>query len=396
MPLYCQYALATTNGSVEREGVTSLPELGDMARRAQRVVLLLAASDVTLLRVKVPPLSPGKLRTALPNLVEDSLMADPADCVIVPGATLDGLRTVAVADRGWVELLHKSLTTLGARKVVALPAQFCLPVPDGTVTASVMEQGDDIEVALRLAPQEGIGLPILADQPETAAFEVIQAICTVVPHSPVTLYVPQSRLRDYQDSMNIVPALDERIKLHADNWPRWIDGASNAQVDLMSGLAGGASAGFDWRPWRWPLVLATLLLAINAVGLNIDWLRMRREADGLRNNMTQTYRNAFPKETVVIDPVAQLRQKIASGQRDAGQLAADDFLSMAAAVGEVMRGIAPGQTPIASLEYHERALTMKLKPNAAITEEQLRPALAARNLSLTQPNAGIFQIRSGK
>jgi general secretion pathway protein L len=116
----------------------------------------------------------------------------------------------------------------------------------------------------------------------------------------------------------------------------------------------------------------------------------------LRNNMMQTYRNAFPKENVIVDPVAQLRQKIATGQRDAGQMAPDDFLSITAAVGEAINGIAPGKRPIASVEYRERALTVKMKPDANITEEQLRPALASRNLSLAQPNAGVFQIRSGK
>jgi general secretion pathway protein L len=396
VPLYCQYAFTTGNGAVEREGVSALPELGELVTRAQRVVLLLSASDVTLLRVKVPPLSPARLRAALPSLVEDSLMADPADCVIVPGGVQDDLRTVAVADRSWIDLLYKSLTALGARKIAALPSQFCLPVPDGTVVAAVMEQGDDFEVAVRLSAQDGVGLSIMPDQPETAAFEVIQSICTMVPHAPVTLYVPQARLRDYQDSINIAPALDERIKLHADNWPRWIAGAGAVQVDLMSGFTGGSGAGFDWRPWRWPVVLAVLLLAVNAIALNIDWLRMRREADGLRNNMMQTYRNAFPKENVIVDPVAQLRQKIATGQRDAGQMAPDDFLSITAAVGEAINGIAPGKRPIASVEYRERALTVKMKPDANITEEQLRPALASRNLSLAQPNAGVFQIRSGK
>jgi general secretion pathway protein L len=396
VPLYCQYASTTNNGAVEREGVAALSEIGELASRAQRVVLLLSASDVTLLRVKVPPMSVPRMRAALPNLVEDSLMTDPADCVIVPGGMHDDLRTVAVADRGWIELLHKSLTALGARKISALPSQLCLPVPDGTVVAAVMEQGDDIEVAMRLAPQDGMGLSILPDQPETAAFEVLQSISTVVPHAPVTLYVPQTRLRDYQDSINIAPALEERFGLHADNWPRWIAGAENAQVDLMSGFTGGSNAGFNWRPWRWPIAMTVALLAVNAAALNIDWLRLKREGDGLRNNMMQTYRNAFPKETVIVDPVAQLRQKIAAGQRNAGQMAADDFLALAAAVGEAINGIVPGKRPIASMEYRERALTVKLKPDAGITEEQLRPALAARNLSLSQPNAGVFQIRSGK
>ena len=397
MPLYCQYAAVSAGGAVEREGVTAFSELGDIVTKAQRVVLLLAAGDVTLLRVKVPPLSAQKLRAALPNLIEDELMSDPAECVIVPGDLLDGLRTVAVINRAWLERLGKSLLALGARRIVALPSQLCLPQPDdGTVNAVAMEQGDDIEVAVRLAAQEGIGVSIAPDQRETASFEVIQSLCAIVPHAPIALYVPQSRMRDYQDSLRIAPALEERITLHADNWQRWIDSAEKVTLDLMSGLGAAAGPSFDWRPWRWPIGLALGLLAVNAAGLNIDWLRMKREADALRGGMMQTYRNAFPKDNVIVDPLAQLKQKKAAAQRNSGQLAPDDFVALAAVTGEAIASAAPGPTPVAALEYRDRTLTVKLKPGANVPEAQLRSALAARNLSLSGTGSGSWQIRSAK
>lgn len=396
MPLYCQYASVSAGGTVEREGVTALLELGDAVTKAQRVVLLLAAGDVTLLRVKVPPLSSQKLRAALPNLIEDELMSDPAECVIVPGDLLDGLRTVSVVNRGWLERLGKSLLALGARRIMALPSQLCLPQPDGTVNAAVMEQGDDVEVAVRLAAQEGVGLSIAPDQRETAAFEVIQSLCAIVPHSPITLYVPQSRMRDYQDSLRIAPALEERITFHADNWSRWVDGSEKVTFDLMTGLGAAAGPSFDWRPWRWPIGLALGLLAVNAAGLNIDWLRMKREADVLRSGMVQTYRSAFPKDNVIVDPLAQLQQKKAAAQRNSGQFAPDDFVALAAAAGEVIASVAPGPSPIAAVEYHDRTLTVKLKPGTNVPEEQLRSAFAARKLSLSSTGSGSWQIRSAK
>jgi general secretion pathway protein L len=396
MPLYCQYASASSGGAVEREGVAALSELGELVAKAQRVVLLLAASDVTLLRVKVPPLSAQKLRAALPNLVEDQLMSDPSECVVVPGDVQDALRAVGVVSREWLELLGRTLLALGARRIAAVPSQLCLPEPEGTVNAAVMEQGEDIEVAVRLGPQEGMGLSIVPDQRETAAFEVIQSLTAIVPHSPITLYVPQARVRDYQDSMHIVPALEDRITLHADNWPRWIAGAEKTSLDLMTGLGAAAGPSFNWKPWRWPIGLALAALAVNAAGLNIDWLRMKREADALRSSMVQTYRNAFPKDTVIVDPLAQLRQKMAAAQRDSGQLAPDDFVALAAAAGDAIASAASGPSPVAGIEYHDRALTVKLKPGANVPEDKLRAALAARNLSLSQPNAGTWQIRSAK
>lgn len=396
MPLYCQYALASGSGALEREGVAALSELAEPAGKAQRVVVLLAASDVTLLRIKIPPLPAAKLRAALPNLVEDELMSDPAECVVVAGETLHDLRTVAVVHRAWLELLSKTLLALGARRVSALPSQLCLPYAGDGASAAVMEQGEDIEVAVRLAEQDGIGLSIMADQPESAAFDVIQSLAALVPQAPIALYVPPPRLRDYQESLHLVPALEERITLAADSWARWIDGADGVALDLMSGLGMAAGPKLNWRPWRWPLALAGALLAVNALGLNIDWLRMKREADALRAGMIQTYKATFPKDPVIVDPLAQMRQKMTTAQRESGQIAPDDFLALAAAVGDALGGAASGASSIAALEYHDRGLLLKLKPGSTLPIEPLRNALAARNLTVSQTETGVWQIRSAK
>lgn len=370
--------------------------MAELVRRAHRVVLLLAASDVTLLRVKVPPLSQVRLKAALPNLIEDQLMSDVEECVIVADNSRDEMRTVAVVQRDWLELLAKTLLQLGARGVSAVPEQLGLPHSPGAACAAVIEHGADIDVAVRLSEYQGLGLSIVADQPEAAAFEVMQSLGAVVPQGPVTLYVPQARLRDYQESLHLVPVLDQRITLHADEWKRWINGADKSALDLMTGLGNVAAAKIDWARWRWPLVLGVALLAVNVIALNVDWLRLRREADTLRMGMVQTYKSAFPKETVVIDPLAQLRQKVAGAQRDSGQFAPDDFVALAAAFGEAWSSAGQGQGSIAGLEYRDRSLLVKLKPDSKVTVEQIDKALAAHNLSATQANAGTLQIRSGK
>lgn len=396
VPLYCQYAVAGNAGAIEREGVAALPDMAEHVKKAQRVVMLLAASDVTLLRVKMPPLSGAKLRAALPNLVEDQLMSDPAECIIVAGEMHAGMRTVAVVGRTWLELLNRTLVTLGARRLSAVPAQLCLPHQPDAATATVAEHGTDIDLAVRLSEQEGLGLAIVADQPESAAFETMQSLAAVVPAGPIVLHVPQTRVRDYQDSLHIAPTLQERITLHADNWQRWIANADRTGIDLMSGLGAAAGPQFDWRPWRWPLVLGAAVLLINVIGLNVDWLRAKREADALRTGMTQTYRNAFPKDPVIVDPLAQLRQKLAGAQRESGQLAPDDFLALAGAFNEAWRSATQGTPPVGGVEYRERALTVKLKPGHNVTTDQLSGALSARNLSITQPNPDVWQIRSAK
>jgi general secretion pathway protein L len=260
-------------------------------------------------------------------------------------------------------------------------------------------------VALRLAEQDGIGLPIMPEQHVSAAQEVVEALVAVAPpQAPITLYVPQSAVRTYQDAINAsVP--DERISVFADNWPQWIAGANRTSLDLMAGLGMQAGAKLNWRPWRWPLALAGAVLAVNVIALNVDWWHMKSEADSLRAAMTQIYRSAFPKDQVIVDPVAQMKQKIAAGNRGSGQAAPDDFTALASAFGEAWASVTQmrkaGKAPeIAALEYRERSLFVRLKPGADVPTDRIKAALAGRDLSLTlapSQSAGVvWQIRSAK
>jgi general secretion pathway protein L len=396
--LPCPFALAAQGGAIEREGTAPLSELAEAIAKARRVVLLLAASDVSLLRVKVPPLSAAKLKAALPNLVEDRLMSDPSECIVVAGEQSDGLRTVAVVNRAWLEILSRTVTAYGARSMAAVPAQLCLPHQQDGVSAAVTEQESGIDLTLRMSPHDGIGLPIMPESTASAAYDVLQTLGTLVPDAPVTLYVPQASVPVYRHALGANQALESRVTLWADNWPHWIAGAGKAAPDLMGGLGAGAGPQVNWRRWRWPLALAATTLTLNAAALNVDWWRMKREANGLRNGMLQTYKSAFPKDSVIVDPMAQMKQKIAAAQSDAGQLAPDDFMALAANFGDAWAIAAQtGKIPdIASLEYRERGLLVRLKPDGEAPLEQIKSVLAERNLSLTQQAGGIWQIRSSK
>lgn len=393
----CLFALVADNGVIEREGSATLAALSDAIRQAKRVVLLLAASDVSLLRVKVPPLSSARLKAALPNLVEDQLMSDPADCVFVAGPLSDGLRTVAVVQRAWLEHLSSALTAQGARQLTVLPAQLCLPHQAGAATAAIAECAHESDITLRLSQQDGIGLSVTASG-AAAMPEVVTTLRMIVPQLPLTLYVPPASVGSYQQIAS--DANDAGLNVLPDSWSHWVAGANNLGLDLMAGLGADAGPQIDWRPWRWPLGLALLLLMVNLFGLNLDWLRMKREANLLRAGMTQTFQATFPKEQVIVDPMAQMRQKLAAAKHDAGQLAADDFTALAATFGAAWSSVmqsGKGAVPaIATLEYRERSLLVRFKSGAEAPVAEMTAALATRHAALEQTSAGVWQIRSAK
>jgi general secretion pathway protein L len=398
----CPYAQASHAGTIEREGVAPLSSLAETMARMQRVVLLLAGSDVTVLRVQTPPLSAARLKAALPNLVEEQLLCDPADCVIVASSLSNGLRTIAVANRAWIDLLIKTFITFGARHITALPSQSCLSGQPGIVTGAILEWDSDVDLTLLLAEQDGIGLTINAESAQASAHEVIRTLSAVVPAAPITIYVPQSAMHIYQELLAVTPELRERTSISADNWTRWIAGARAPALDLMAGINMNAGSGFDWHSWRWPLRLGSAVLLINVIALNIDWWHLKSEGESLRSAMIQIYKSAYPNESVIIDPLVQMQQRISTAKRGSGLTVADDFTAITAAFGEAWGGVKTTLAPppsIAGLEYRERGLLVRLKPDGEAPTQQMKVALAERGLSLElvpAQSAVVWKIRSTK
>ena len=385
----CRFALALDNGAIGQQGEGQLRNLGDLVAASRRVVLVLAASDVTLLAVKAPPLSGARLRAALPALVEEYVLGDPEDCVLVAGPALpDGRRPVAVVQQAWLEPLVRTLLSMGARAVAAVPEQLCLPLQPGSVSAA-LGQG---ELILRQSQYDGLGLAL--DGNPQAALQTARALAG---DAPLTLYVAHDQLGEYQ---MLLAEAGPGITLESDDWAHWIagakgsNGAGAAAFDLVPGLGTAGVARRDWRRWRWPLRLALLALLVNIVGLNVEWLRLKREADAVRQQMSQTFRSVYPNQPA-IDPVAQMRQSIARARAGSGQVGADDFTWVAAAFGEALRAL-PAPPAIASMEFRERALTVRLKPEGFDpgAASALKAALGARNLSLEETGNATWVIRA--
>ncbi|WP_317202624.1 type II secretion system protein GspL [Janthinobacterium sp.] len=383
----CQFALAGADGKLLREGAAALGDMGEMIAAAHRVVLLLAGADVTLLRLKVPRLSGARLKAALPGLVEEQVLGDPADCALaVSAAGADGMRTVAVVQRAWLEVLAQALQARGARAIAALPAQLCLPLQPGAAAAALREGEGGVELTLRLGAHEGMGLTLPA-QDAAAALQMLRAFAGA---APLTVYVPAARLDAYRDA---AVALDG-VGVEAEHWTQAMAAAKTAGIDLMPALGAAGAQARNWQRWRWPLRLALLAALVNIAGVNVEWLRLKRDAEALRLAMQQSFKAAYPNETPLY-PAAQMRRNIANAKLASGQVGGDEFGAMAAALGEALGPLA-GTGAVAALEYREKALTVKLKPDTvpAGALAQVKSALAARNLQLSEAAPGAWQIRA--
>ena len=384
--LSCHYVLADKKQI--QEGTASLAELANEIAGASQIVLLLAPGDVTLLKLKAPPLSAAKLKTALPALVEDSLLCDPADCVIVASEEIDGLRQIAIVDQAWLTLLVTTLKQLDARRICAIPFLSCLPTQADTISAIIEMQDNGMTLGINTDAQDMLGMQL---PPDTNAEDAIATLRTLQPEAAITLYAPDA-LADA-----CIQAADEHMRVEAASWGDWIATRPGSAPDLCAGLDVGTHTLFDWKRWRWVIMLVVAIGLANIAGLQMDWWRLKSEAQDLRTAMTQTFRSAYPKESVIVDPLAQMQQKLNQTKSRLGQPASDDFLALAASLGQawVSLGHARKLPEIATLQYSNRSLLIKWKAGTPADIGALRPALAAHKLSVHQVDGG-WQVRSVK
>lgn len=379
----CAYTLLGKRDVIERDGDATLTELGALITQTKRVILLLAAVDVTLLRMAVPPLSSAKLRAALPNLIEDRLLEDVSACVVTCSAGQGGMQSIAVVRRAWLALLLQTLRGLGAQRISAVPGQLSLPLPAGRVSAALYKTDRNLSLSLRLSEHEGLGILL------QSADELLPTLRKLVPDTPITLFVAPSVQADRQAAL--ASATD--IEVQALNGMRLQ--LPDLSLDLASGVSALAQPSWNWRPWRWPLLLGGLLLVVQTCALNLGWWHLSREANNLRASMNQIYLAAYPKESVILDPLLQMKQKIAASRHEAGLSAPDDFTSLLGEFGQAWAILQPAAS-IAKIEYHDHKLSIHLK--TATSVDAMREALSERKLTLeVSPESELtWQIGSRK
>ena len=397
------FALISDEGNIVQKGQQNLLELRELATSSRQVVLLLAASDVSLIPVKVPPMSAAKLKAALPNLIEDQLLADPAELILLSNAPVNGVCTIAAVDRSWMESLHAQMQVLAARKLTAYSLSMTLKTEAGALAAIIDTEAHMSELAFRRDGEFGAGLSLIGNPNSTSFFDtaqqVLQTLNLFANESDVKVSVAPESLDTYQQTAASDETLAQRFQFQTIDWNNRIAGISSSSIDLMSSVSHDNQTSFDWSKWRWPLGLAAAALILNLAGLNFQWFSMKREAQGLRDSLTQTYRASFPKDNVILDPLAQMQQKINLSKKIAGQSTPEDFLVLAARFGQVWDAAVAGKPTapsVVSMEYRERSLFVKIKSFNLLALDQLRTGLQEHALILVSSSDGLLQIKSSQ
>lgn len=324
--------------------------------RAPRTELVVAAPDVVLIEADLPPLSGARLRAALQALAEPHLLTDAANAHVVASKRLGGRATLAVLDR---VLLQRALELLKRAKIVpasAVPEQLTLPLGEGRWRVR-LQPGYAV---LRMSELRAIACssPAAAEPP----LELRLALEQAGEARPQAIEVEGACDTEAWSAALGVPVLAAALAPGA---------AAAAPLELLQYEFGPRVA--DWRAWRVPAALAALCVLTWIVGLNLDAWRMLREERALRARMEMTFRQAFPRVPVVLDPVAQMRRGVSDLRAGGGAADPRDFLPVAT---NLARALASEGDVVRTLEFREQVMRVELEPRA-IDTPQKREALVA-------------------
>ena len=301
----------------------------------RQVWLIADARDVALITAPVPPLSGKRLKQALPNVIEEYVLQD--------------------------------------------PAQLVLPWEEGKWTVLV----SDDSLTVRTGEWSGTGWA--AGESESAHRETASALLSgklMGPPPPrVNVWLGQQEWR----SPMKVAAIPSDTKLDFMSVPP----VRNAPLDLLAARNAGLKtmlSRIDWRLWKGVGALAGAVLAALVVGINLQWLQMRAEASGLQNAIRARFHDAFPNAAMV-DPVLQMRRNINDLRLKSGRPGPDDFVPLLARFAQAVGERGPGT--IEALEFREGTMKIRFVDEVG-SNDTMREALvqdAARlGLSLTFDN----------
>ena len=389
-PRQCQWALLNDRG----ESVAGEGDISRVPRRADRIQLIVPAAQVLITRARVPAAARRSSGSVLAFAIEERTVSEPDANQVSWLGTVGDSEVLAVLDRLGLQRWRDALGKVGIRSHEVHSEMLLLPwaahewsiawngqegfVRTGKLEAAATDSGD------RKSPP--LSLRLMLERAETNGNR---------PRS-LALYTTAAdalpEVEAWQDSLGVP------IRL-AGPWD-WREAASGEGISLAQesprwrGLPVVAS---QLRVAAW---IAGFALAVHAVALVVDWSLLAGEQRSLRRQMDSQFRAAFPDAVAVVDPLLQMRRKLAEARHAAGQSDSGDFLPMIEKVMAGMKDVPAGALRIVSYEGGRMTLEVAIGDQAVvqrIVARLVQSGLSVEpSVALTRPGSAavVITVRS--
>lgn len=356
--------------------------------KADTVVLVLADTDVSWHRIKLPKAPAARLRAAIAGVLEEHLLDEPGamHLALAPGASGGESAWVAATDKAWLSAELTALEKAGVQVDRVVPIAWPEDTPLGHFSAPV---GADAGAPMQLTWSDAKG--VLAIGVQGALARQMLSVWSALParwsaHPAVA--APAERWL----GRGVVVLSDEQRLLQAVRslWDlRQFDLAPRHRGMLALRDAWRRWRSASWRPVRYGVVA---LAALQVLGLNLWAWNQQRQIDSKRVAMTQLLRTSHPQVRAVLDAPVQMQRETDTLRTAAGKIGETDLETL---LGVAAAAWPEGQAPLATLRYEGGRLSFAASGWGEAQIAQFRAQVASSGWDLTSNN-GVLTVSRGK
>ena len=356
--------------------------------KADTVVLVLADTDVSWHRIKVPKAPPARLRAAIGGVLEEHLLDEPGamHLALAPGAAGGESAWIAATDKAWLRAELAAVEKAGVQVDRVVPIAWPEDTPLGHFSAPF---GSDAGAPMQLTWSDAKGVVAMGLQGALA--RQMLAVWSALParwsaHPAVA--APAERWL----GRGVVVLNDEQRLLQAMRslWDlRQFDLAPRHRGMLALRDAWRRWRSVSWRPVRYGVIA---LAALHVLGLNLWAWHQQRQVETKRLAMTQLLRTSHPQVRAVLDAPVQMQRETDRLRTAAGKIGETDLESL---LGVAAAAWPEAQPPLATLRFENGRLSFAASGWAEAQIAQFRAQLASSGWDLASNN-GVLTVSRGK
>ena len=386
-PKEYSFVLSADGVSVHRQGRS----VAAMLPRADSVVAVMPATDLSWHRLTLPKAPPARLRAALAGMLEEVLLDDPEELhlALAPQAKVGQQTWVAVCDHTWLtsQLMALEKAKLRVERVVPAVA------PDEPASAYFHEAQDGAstegdaagDMLLTWSSAEGVSTWPAAG---SLARGLLPDPLPVQTRFFATPPVASPAERWLGRAVTVQTQSEHLLMASRSLW-------NLLQFELTPRSKGVHALSDQWRrfmspQWRPARVGLMALVGVQLLGLNLWAWQQKQQVQAKRGELVRILKQAHPQVQVVLDAPAQMQRETEALRAAAGATGDNDLEALMGMVAMAW----PPLRPTASLQYDGTTLTL-MPPTGWGPDDltQFRARLSASGAQVEPLTDGRLQVR---
>ena len=338
LPAEWSYVFSHDGRSVGRSGRSSLT----LMPRADSVVALLGAGEISWHHIALPRTGSARMKAALAGALEEALLeeTEAVHFALPPAATASAESWVATTQRSWLAAVLVELESGGLSIDRVVPA-----IEPGAAArghfALALQAGQNELPLLHFAHAAGANtLPLQGSLARAMVSRESDGGTIAWTATPAAAAAAERWLGA---PVQVVNEAQHALSRAASAWNlRQFDLVARHRGTRMLREAARRFFSREWRTVRWGLAA---LLAVHLAGLNAYAWQQQRSLAQKREALNALLRSTHPQVRTVLDAPLQMQRETEALRASAGRAGDGDFETLLAAAASVWpEGVAPIQT----------------------------------------------------